>query len=859
MNHSKNQADIRQAQQLIDRLFHLRDEDILQQAKLQKLPDSVINALEIILDKRSRQKTEAGLVTNSTVTQDTFKPFSIDAYQITALIAEGGMSTVYRAHKIDSQAQKDVAIKLIPPHLLTPKLRRLFIDELETLSCLHHPHIVALHHGGVSEKGVPYFVMELLQDAQPITDYIQQNQLTKHAIIDLFITLAKTLDYAHKNHIIHRDLKPNNILVDGFGYLKVVDFGIAAIARQTAPTLAYTQAYSPPEQIQNPQEPVSIAADIYGFSSVFLECLCADNTDFKQGWQRRCLRQSNLDKDLHKIIRKGLAFRAADRYVDFDALITDLSLWKQQLPLASFESSLLDNTRKFMRRQPLASSMLALAFVSLSIGLAAAYWQLDRARQQTAKTEQVRNLLFNAIEQSDPDIRQGRDITVQQMLHQALRNTRENPINDPDLAFEFNHLLGTTLMKAGDFESAISQLTEAYRLRNHDVNNILALAEAHLHLQNYHPAINLLRTIDSQQLMSESLAAVKYHKLQGNIADYQADFSRAANHYQQAFDLAEELKQFQLSSRIVQEQALSLTLQDRNHESLELLTTALKQAQSQWGDNHSATLGLRVARIETLQSLSTEEIKDSLIELDKLIPELEQFYHPQHPLVAKMRLFQASANQAMGQLEKAHDQAQLALDIALESLGANHALTGRIYMLEARVLLAQGKMDAALEKSHEAVNSYRRYYGENHHETLQFKTSYAAILLQQKHYAEALKQAQDIYQQQSQTLGDGHRATQYVQMVIARAYIGLEHYPEAEQHAYNCYQNALQAVDADSRLAVGCALALESAYFEQEKWHEAKSMAHKLLTTATIQNHPTYPALLEQHLQKINSIISDTE
>lgn len=859
MSHSKNQADKQQAQQLIDRLFHLRDEDILQQAKAQKLPDAVISHLEVLLNTRSRQKTQAGAVASSTVSQDKFKPFSIDAYQITALIAEGGMSTVYRAHKTDSQAQKDVAIKLIPPHLLTPKLRRLFIDELETLSCLHHPHIVALHHGGVSEKSVPYFVMELLQDAQPITDYIQQNQLSKQAIIDLFITLAKTLDYAHKNHIIHRDLKPNNILVDAFGHLKVVDFGIAAIARETAPTLAYTQAYSPPEQIQNPQDSVSVSADVYGFSSVLLECLCVDNTDFKHGWQRRCLGHAGLDKDLNKIIRKGLSFRAADRYSDFDALITDLSLWKQQLPLASFDISLLDNSKKFIRRQPLASSMLGLAFVSLSIGLAVAFWQLDRVRQQTAKTEQVRNLLFNAIEQSDPDIRQGRAITVQQMLHQALRNNRENPINDPDLAFEFNHLLGTTLMKAGDYEHAITQLTEASRIRHQDVENTLALAEAHLRQQNYQPAINLLQAIDSKPLTTEPLTAFKYHELQGNIADYQADFSRAAKHYQQARTLAQELKQPRLTARILQEQALSLTLQDRNQEALDLLTAAIKQAQSQWGDNHSATLGLRVTRVETLQSLSVEEIKESLTALDKLIPELALFYHPQHPLVAKMLLFQASANQAVGNYDKAETQAQQALAIALESLGENHALTGRIYMLVARVLLAQGKVESALEKSRDAVNSYRRYYGENHHETLQFKTSYAAILLQQEHYAEALEQAQDIYQQQSQTLGDAHRATQYVQMVMARAYIGLKQYQQAEQHAYNCYQHALKAVDADSRLAVGCALALESAYFEQQKWHDALPLVKQLLNTDLIKNHPVYPGHLNQHLEKINSIISETE
>lgn len=852
MKTSKQQIEQEQAQRFVNRFFHLNREDIISRARQSQVSESVIEHINTLLDSRSRQRTQANIGQQSVLKNEMFESFTIDSYQITELIAEGGMSAVYRAHKLDSQAQKDVAIKLIPPHLLTTKLRRLFIDELETLSYLHHPHIVDLHHGGVSDQGIPYFVMELVHEARPITEYVEDNGLTQQATIDLFISLAKTLDYAHKNHIIHRDLKPNNILVDGFGHLKVVDFGIAAIARQTADTQAFTQAYSPPEQIQNNDAPVSFATDIYGYSSVLLECLCPDNKDFKPGWQKRCLRQSPLDGDLKKIINKGLQFLPQDRYRDFDQMITDLALWQQHLPLASFPGSLWDNTKKFFRRQPFAGSLLMVTFVLLTAGLAFSFWQLDRLKAQTAKTEQVRTLFFNAIEQTDPDIRQGQSITVEQMLQQALRNVRENPIDDPQLSFEFNQLLGTALLKAGDYSHAIEQLSAAQEIKSHDINNLLALAEAHLQQHNYSRAEQQLNQISAEKITSNPSALFSYHELKGNLADFHGDFAQAQQHYQLARQQAEQLNQPLLMAQIIKEQANSLNQQDRNQEANNKLKEAIGDARNRWGDNHSATLGLRMARIETLQSLSAEDIAESLTELNDLIPRLQQFYHPDHPLVAKMKLLQSSANQALGHIPEAEQQARQALDIAVNSLGKNHALTGRIYMAMARVLLAQGDNDQALSFSRSAVDSYRRFYGENHNETLQHKTSLAAILLQQNHFTEARDMAKEIYQQQHKMLGDNHRATQYAQMVLARAYNGLGLYQEARENARQCYTTSTQT-NPNSILVAGCGLALEDSLFKLEIWSEAAPLAEKLLTHPIIESHPVYAQLLKSHLQTIST------
>ena len=183
-------------------------------------------------------------------------------YKVTGALGHGGMASVYQAQRKDTEKQKPVAIKVFNRTQLTPILLNRFAVEQEVLAGLSHPHIVNMHHGGTSQSGAPYIVMDLIEQAQDIDVYCQSNVVGQREIIEFILTAAHAIAYAHQNLIVHRDIKPSNLLIDGNHQLKVVDFGIAKLmgpqdAPQKTTILALTPSFAAPEQINSGQISVS--------------------------------------------------------------------------------------------------------------------------------------------------------------------------------------------------------------------------------------------------------------------------------------------------------------------------------------------------------------------------------------------------------------------------------------------------------------------------------------------------------------------------------------------------------------------------------------------------------------------------
>ena len=94
---------------------------------------------------------------------------------------------------------------------------------------MDHPSIAKVFDAGTTDRGRPYFVMELVSGVK-ITDYCEQQQLSTTARLQLFIQVYHAIEHAHQKGVIHRDLKPSNIFVVSGGgepLPKVNDFGIA--------------------------------------------------------------------------------------------------------------------------------------------------------------------------------------------------------------------------------------------------------------------------------------------------------------------------------------------------------------------------------------------------------------------------------------------------------------------------------------------------------------------------------------------------------------------------------------------------------------------------------------------------------
>ena len=101
----------------------------------------------------------------------------IGSYEITAMIGEGGMGSVYRAARADQQYKKQVAIKVVKRGLDTPFALARFRAERQILANLEHPNIARLLDGGTTDAGLPYVVMELV-DGMPIDEYCESHKLS---------------------------------------------------------------------------------------------------------------------------------------------------------------------------------------------------------------------------------------------------------------------------------------------------------------------------------------------------------------------------------------------------------------------------------------------------------------------------------------------------------------------------------------------------------------------------------------------------------------------------------------------------------------------------------------------------------
>ncbi len=206
-------------------------------------------------------------------------------YEIVARIGAGGMGEVYRAR--DPRLGRDVAVKVLPPEFAADaeRLRR-FEQEARAVAALTHPNILAIHDVGTHE-GVPYFVTELLE-GESLRDRMRGGALPVRRAVETAVQIAQGLSAAHEKGIVHRDLKPANVFVTKDGQVKILDFGIAKLARpersadpygrtlDAAPStdsgaILGTMGYISPEQLRG--QAADARSDIFSFGCVLYEML----------------------------------------------------------------------------------------------------------------------------------------------------------------------------------------------------------------------------------------------------------------------------------------------------------------------------------------------------------------------------------------------------------------------------------------------------------------------------------------------------------------------------------------------------------------------------------------------------------
>ena len=232
----------------------------------------------------------------------------IGRYKLVQKIGEGGWGVVYLAEQ-EEPVRRRVALKIIKLGMETKSVIARFEAERQALAMMDHPNIARVFDAGATDRGPPYFVMELVRGVR-ITKYCDQHRLGTGARLDLFVQVCHAIQHAHQKGIIHGDIKPSNIMIaqqDGVPVPKVIDFGIAKAteARLTDRMLftSYVQligtpAYMSPEQADVSGLDIDTRSDIYSLGVLLYELLTG-----KTPFESAELLESGLD-GMRKILRE---------------------------------------------------------------------------------------------------------------------------------------------------------------------------------------------------------------------------------------------------------------------------------------------------------------------------------------------------------------------------------------------------------------------------------------------------------------------------------------------------------------------------------------------------------------------------
>ncbi len=290
---------------------------------------------------------------------------TISRYRILEALGAGAMGEVFVAE--DLELGRKVALKVLPAELAArPQRLARFQREARAVAALSHRNIVTLHSIEAAE-GLHFMTMELVE-GETLDRLISPQGIPLSGLLPLAIPLAEALAAAHGQGVVHRDLKPSNVMVDREGRIKVLDFGLAKVAREPEPPLAPTATvaadcdlsragtvlgtvpYMSPEQAQG--RPVDHRSDIFSLGVLLYEMASGQHPFPGDSAAARIssivgetppsvteLRQ-DLPPELERIIGRCLEKDPADRFSSALELRSELRALRQDLTSKALRSEL---------------------------------------------------------------------------------------------------------------------------------------------------------------------------------------------------------------------------------------------------------------------------------------------------------------------------------------------------------------------------------------------------------------------------------------------------------------------------------------------------------------------------------------
>ncbi len=407
----------------------------------------------------------------------------IGRYKLVQKIGEGGCGVVYMAEQ-EEPVRRRVALKIIKLGMETKSVIARFEAERQALAMMDHPNIARVFDAGATDRGSPYFVMELVRGVR-ITKYCDKNHLGIRQRLDLFIQICHAIQHAHQKGIIHRDIKPSNIMValhDGVPVPKVIDFGISkATDARLADRLSFTAYaqligtpdYMSPEQADMSGLDIDTRSDIYSLGVLLYELLTGKTPfdtkellgsgldDFRKTLRERAPPRpserlltipreavataaesrrtdpshlySLLRDDLDWVVMKALEKDHRRRYETANGLAMDIQRHLSCEPVTAHPPSGFYQFRKLVRRNRGVFATAGAVALALVIGLGTSTWLFlkERDARQRAVTAEQQQAHLRVEAEARAKMTQAALLISQEKFGEADRLLDEIPLGEP--------------------------------------------------------------------------------------------------------------------------------------------------------------------------------------------------------------------------------------------------------------------------------------------------------------------------------------------------------------------------------------------------------------------------------------------
>ena len=387
-------------------------------------------------------------------------------------LGEGGSSIVFHAEREQEDVRQAVALKLLRRGIYTREERNRFRRERLALAQLRHPGIARLIEGGITDAGVPYIALELV-DGENITRWAATRRLPLGDRLRLFVATCRAVEAAHRALIVHRDLKPSNVLVTRDGEVKLLDFGIAKLLDMDGPDdststlhVAMTPAYAAPEQFE--RGPITTATDVYALGVLLDELVsgkrrelgqrtpsaCVDATEAAGEPEPRRLRRRPVRGDIDNIVSKATAREPERRYVSAGALADDIENHLQGRPVSAHPPSLAYRLRKFVTRHRSGVIVGTLVLLAALAGLIVMYREDGMVRHAASRADAMRDFMISSFSAAEPSTPRAGPPSITQVVEQAIEKARGDARMDADVRAELVAELGSVLRVQGQLARA---------------------------------------------------------------------------------------------------------------------------------------------------------------------------------------------------------------------------------------------------------------------------------------------------------------------------------------------------------------------------------------------------------------------